>query len=346
MPESNIKKDVRDDEIDLLDLLRRIRKSFSQLGKVLGRAFLYTLVFLIKKWLPLGLSVLIGVGVSYFLKMSSRSTYTSEMLLRNNNADLELIKKPEDPSFKNNTIMNSDLISYINRLNYYCRENNRTSLADAISISLEQSKNISDINAHWIIDKGNDGNPDYIDYNDNHNIYDTVNVRMPDRIAIRIKINSTQELSTIRNGILTYINKDSLFQQRNRIRLNQLNTLISRLNIDIQQLDSLQKVKYFEETRNNLAKGGGQMVFMQEQRTQLLYNDIFTLYKRKQNLESEGALYKDIVTVLSDFSLPSRRENGALFYGTVVIPVFFCLTLIILLILANRKKLKEVFNKY
>ena len=340
------KKDVKDSEIDLLDLLRSIRKSFSQLGKVLGRAFLFTAVFLIKKWLPLGISVLLGVGVSYFLKISSRSTYTSEMLFRNNNADLELNKKPEDPVFKNNTIMNSDLIFYINRLNTYCRENNKTALADAISISMEQSENISDINAHWIIDKGNDGNPDIIDYNDNHNLYDTVNVRMPDRFAIRIKINSTQELNTIRNGIIGYINKDSLFQQRNRVRLNQLNTLISRLNIDIQQLDSLQKVKYFEETRNNLAKGGGQMVFMQEQRTQLLYNDIFNLYKRKQSLESEGDLYKNIITVLSDFSFPSRRENGALFYGKVVIPVFFCLTIILLLILANRKKLEEVFNKY
>ncbi len=345
MSDSN-NKDVKDDEIDLLDLLRRIGKSFRQFGKALGRAFLITIVFLIKKWLPLGLSVLLGVGVSYLLKMSSRSTYTSDMLLRNNNADLELNKKPEDPAYKNNTIMNSDLIFYINRLNTYCRENNKSALADAISISKEQSENISDINAHWIIDKGNDGNPDNIDYNDNHDLYDTVNVRMPDRFAIRIKINSTQELNTIRNGIIAYINKDSLFQQRNRVRLNQLNTLISRLNIDIQQLDSLQKVKYFEETRNNLAKGGGQMVFMQEQRTQLLYNDIFTLYKRKQSLESESDLYKDIITVLSDFSLPSRRENGALFYGKVVIPIFFCLTLIALLILANRKKLEEVFNKY
>lgn len=345
MSDSN-NKDLKNDEIDLLYLVRRIRKSFSQLGKVLGRAFLIMVVFIIKRWLPLVISILLGVGVSYFLKISSPSTYTSELLLRNNNADLEFNKKPEDPAFKNSTIMSSDLINYIKRLNTFSRENNKQALANAISISMEQSKNISDINAHWVIDMGNDGNPDNIDYNDNHNLYDTVNIRMPDRFAIRIKINSTQELNTIRNGILSYINKDSLFQQRNRVRLNHLNALISRIDIDIQQLDSLQKVKYFEETRNNLAKGGGQMIFIQEQRTQLLYNDIFTLYKRKQNLESESVLYRDIVTVLSDFSLPSKRENGVLFYGKVIIPIFFCLTLLTLLILANRKKLEEIFRKY
>jgi hypothetical protein len=314
--------------------------------KALGRAFLIIVVFLIKRWLPLGLSIFLGIGVSYLLKTTSPSSYTSDLLLRNNNADLELKKKPDDPAFKNFTIMNSDIIAYINRLNIYCRENNRSALANAISISEVQAKNISDISAYWVIDKGNDNNPDYVDYSNNHNVYDTVNVRMQDRFAIRVKINSTQELNTIRNGLIAYINKDSLFQQRNRVRLKQLNALITRLDFDIQQLDSLQKVKYFEETRNNLSKSGGQMVFMQEQRTQLLYTDIYTLYKRKQNLESEGDLYNEVVTILSDFSLPSRRENNALFYAKVIIPIFFFLTLLALIISANRKKLEEVLKKY
>ena len=346
MSDSIKNKDVREDEIDLLDLSRRLGKTIRQGMKALGRAFLITIVFLIKKWLPLSLSILLGIGVSYLLKTTSASSYTSDLLLRNNNADLELKKKPEDPAFKNYTIMNADIIAYINRLNIYCRENNKSALADAISISEKNAKNISDISAYWVIDKGNDKNPDYVDYSNNHSVYDTVNVRMQDRFAIRVKINSTQDLNTIRDGLITYINKDSLFQQRNRVRLKQLHALITRLDFDIQQLDSLQKVKYFEETRNSLPKSGGQMVFMQEQRTQLLYTDIYTLYKRKQNLESEGDLYNEVVTILSDFSLPSRRENGALFYGKVIIPVFFFLTLIALLIHANRKKLQEVIKKY
>ncbi len=122
--------------------------------------------------------------------------------------------------------------------------------------------------------------------------------------------------------------------------------MLERLDYDIVQLDSLQKVKYFEETRNRKPENGGQMIFLQEQNTQLVYTDIYDLYARKQAIESERDLYKDIITVLSDFSLPARRDNGAVYYAKVVVPTFFCLTLLMLVILANRKKVDEIFKKY
>ncbi len=88
------------------------------------------------------------------------------------------------------------------------------------------------------------------------------------------------------------------------------------------------------------------MIFLQEQKTQLLYTDIYTLYSRKQNLETQNALYKDIVTVLSDFSEPAKRDNGGMYYGKTIIPPIFFITLLILILIANRQKLKEVYNKY
>jgi hypothetical protein len=88
------------------------------------------------------------------------------------------------------------------------------------------------------------------------------------------------------------------------------------------------------------------MVFLQEQKTQLVYPDIYSLYTKKQVLESERDLYNGIVTVLSDFSLPARRDNGALYYGEKTIPLLFCVTLLILILLANRRKLEEIYRKY
>ncbi|MBK7132490.1 MAG: hypothetical protein IPH69_06610 [Bacteroidales bacterium] len=93
-------------------------------------------------------------------------------------------------------------------------------------------------------------------------------------------------------------------------------------------------------------KTGGQMIFLQEQKTQLIYTDIYTLYERKQALEAERDLYQDIVTVLSDFTIPSQRINGGLYYAKIIVPLFFLLTLMFLIIITNRKKLTEVFNKY
>jgi hypothetical protein len=122
--------------------------------------------------------------------------------------------------------------------------------------------------------------------------------------------------------------------------------LLTRIDYEIQQLDSLQKVKYFEETRNNQAKLGNQMIFLQEQKTQLLYSDIYSLYIRRQDLETERDLYQGIVTVLSDFTIPVKRDNGATYYAKIIVPLFFGLTLLFLIIMANRRKLEELFKKY
>ncbi|MGA2406185.1 MAG: hypothetical protein ABSF81_05480 [Bacteroidales bacterium] len=335
-------KNAREDEIDLLDLFRRIGRTLNRWGRALGRALLISVVFLLKRWLPLGLSIALGIGVSYFFKTISASLYTSDLVLRTNS----YVYHTKKELLKPNLISTSDLISYLNHLQLFGKENNTISLANEISASQDQIKNIVDISAFWIIDKGNDGIPDYVDYSNNQNVYDTVNVRMQDRLDIRVRIRTPQELTNVRNGIIRLINSDSLFQARNRLRLMQNQELVRRLNYDITQLDSLQKVKYFEETRNMKPKNGGQMIFMQEQKTQLVYPDIYILYARKQALETDLDLYKDIVTVLSDFTLPANRDNGIIYYGKNIIPVFFLITLFILILIANWKKLRQVYNKY
>ena len=340
MSEITTNKNVRDDEIDLLDLFKRMGRTLNRWGMALGKAFLISVVYILKRWLPLGLSIVAGIGISYLLKTSSASFYTSDMVFRNN---LALIDKK---TLRDNSGTTSEIISKINKLHAFCSENNQVALSIALTMKPESVKNISDISAFWIIDLSRDGIPDYVDYKGNHGAYDTINIRMQDRFDIRVKINSPQDLNLVRDGIIKFIESDSLYQQRNRLRLRQNLDLLTHLNYDILQLDSLQKVKYFEETRNMKPSGGGQIVFMQEQKTQLVYGDIYALFERKQKLESEQDLYKGVVTVLSDFTFPTRRDNGAMYYGKQVIPIVFLITLLILIILSNRKRLEEVYKKY
>jgi len=70
------------------------------------------------------------------------------------------------------------------------------------------------------------------------------------------------------------------------------------------------------------------------------------LYNRKQALESERDMYNGIVTLLSDFSIPTRRINGLQFYVKQVLPIFLLVTIFLLLLIANRNKIKEVISKY
>ena len=328
MSENATNKNVKDDEIDLLDLFRRMGRTVSRWISALGRAFLISIVFLLKRWIPLGISIIAGICFTYFLKFSTDSFFSSDITLRSY------------------VIATSEMISYINRLHTYCEEGNSLALKDALSLKEGSLSNILDIGAFWVIDLKKDGIPDHVDYKNKHNVYDTINIRMQDRFDIRVKIKTPQELTLVQNGIISFIEKDSLFQQRNRVRLRQSHELLTRLTYDILQLDSLQKVKYFEETRSRKPQNGGQMVFLQEQKTQLVYSDIYKLYSQKQSLEADRDLYNGIVTILSDFSLPAIRDNGGLYYGKYVIPAFFFATLLLLILLANRNKFKEIYKKY
>lgn len=172
MSENATNKNVRDDEIDLLELFRRMGRTFNRWSKAFGRGLLIATVFLLKRWLPLGISVALGVGTSLLIKVASPSFYSADLVLRNN------------------TISNADMIAYINRLHTYCKEKNYTELANSILLTPQQIKNILDISAFWIIDKHRDGIPDYVDYKNNFNVYDTINIRMQDRLDIRVKIES------------------------------------------------------------------------------------------------------------------------------------------------------------
>ena len=167
-------KDVRDDEIDLADLFRRFGRTLNRWGNALGKAFLISAVFLLKRWLPLGISVLLGIGASYLFKMTSDPSFTSDLVIRTN------------------AVKTDDILAYLNRLHTFCIEGNKIALADAISISPVQVNNILDISAYWIIDNGKDGIPDFVDYKNAHNVYDTLNVRMIDRLDIRAKIKTPQ----------------------------------------------------------------------------------------------------------------------------------------------------------
>ena len=328
MSDDSKKPGTKNDEIDLLDLFSRLGRSITGVLNGIGHALLHILFFMVRKWLWLGLSVAIGIGASFLIKSSTERLYSSDIILRSN------------------AIQNTDMISYINKLHTYCREGNYAELATSLSVDESKVKGISDIQAFWVIDRGDDNIPDYVDFKNRHDVLDTVNVRMQDRFVIRVRTFTPQELVSIREGILSFVKKNTFFQQQNELRIKQNGILMARFDYEIDQLDSLQKVKYFEEARRLMPKEGGQMIFLQEYTTQLLHDDIYTLFQMRQNIERQLTIYSDLITMLSDFTPPARPENGALYYGKVVIPTIFGFTLLLLILADNRKRLVKVYKRY
>ena len=322
-------KKTNNDEIDLLDLFGRMGKTLSKWLRVTGKGLLVCIMFLIRNFTTLLVSLVLGVFISYIFKWSTNPFYVSEITLRSN------------------TVPNAEMISYINRLKLFLKEENYTGVASSLSITQEEADRINDIEAFWVIDMNFDSIPDFADYRNNHNVYDTINVRMKDRFVIRVELKDPNDIPKMKDRLISYVNNNPVFSRQNDFRLKMADELLARLNYDIKQLDSLQKVKYFEETRYmQPPEKGGQMIFLQEHTTQLVYGDIYALYARKQELDQEKSLHPDILTVKSDFYQPSKRYNGGWYYGKTVIPFCFGLTLIYLILLRNRRKLREVYKRY
>ena len=316
------------DEVDLLELFRRIGRTVSKWFRAIGNGFLISIFFLLRNIVPLTVSLLIGVGVSYILKWSSKPLYKSEIILRSN------------------TVSSSEMISYFNKLGLLLEEENYDAVSDLMSIPRAKVITLKDLKALWMVDQNNDKIPDYIDYKYRSAANDTINERIDDRFAIVVSVADPSDLPLIRNGFLAFVKKDEILKIQNDFRLRKTDELLERLNYDIEQLDSLQEIKYYEETKNLKPQEGGQIVFLQEQKTQLVYEDIYNLYSRKQILDEEKDVFPEIITVISDFFQPLKRFNGGFFYGKVIIPIFFGLMLISLIINRNRKRLKELYKRY
>jgi hypothetical protein len=321
-------KESANKEIDLLELIINIFRTLGELIVSTGRILLSWVIFLFRKWIPLLISVMVGIGITYFLKIYLPPVYSTEMTCRTN------------------AIPDADMIAYINRLHSFCLTKNINALSESLSLPAEKAEKITDIQAFWVIDKNDDATPDYVDYKNRYNVYDTINLRMQDRFVVRARFTALNDLSVIREGILSYIKNNPLFRERNNVRLRQIDELTTRYNYDIKQLDSLQKIKYYEETKNMIPGKTGQMVFLQEQKTQLVYEDIYKLYEQKQGLEIEKAVYSDIISTLSDFAIPVKPFTGMVYYGKYIIPIFLILTLIILILVTNAHNIRELFRKY
>jgi hypothetical protein len=214
-----------DDEIDLLELFRRMGKTISKWFRAIGEAFLVSLIFLVKNLVILLVSLLIGIGISYIVKWTSKPFYVSEII------------------FRSNVVPNAEMLYHINKLGYLLEQKNYSQVNAALSISPENDPGIIDLEGFWVIDKNNDSIPDFTDYHNRHDVYDTLNVRMKDRFVIRVKVRDPGSLSRIRDGIESYANSNIIFQKRNELRLKQYDELLSRIDYDILRKPGTESLK-------------------------------------------------------------------------------------------------------
>ena len=291
------------DEIDLLELFNRMGKSIKNFFMWILELLKSFLFLLISKSVWILSFSIIGGYVGYIFFQNTPRFYSSEMVA------------------KSNSMNNSIIVNSINLLNDLFENRNYNALSSYLGTTPEQAKEIRSIEAFYGIDINKDKIADFVDYNKTYNPKDTTQKRLSDVFYLRINVYDETIFSSVRDGIKKYISTNPFILENNNVRKQQTRSLIEEYKIEIQKIDSLQKVQYFEIPKMQKA-GNNQMIFLNEKEAKLYHGDIIYLYKQQLALEKELTLNPDPITVVQDFTQLSKAENPLMKFLKVWILIF------------------------
>ena len=295
-------------EIDLIELFTNIGNWFQNKINTLFNLFLKTIDFLIKNVIWLALFVIIGIIIGFFIHKTTKKYFHTEMICISN------------------TIPNSEVIRDINNWNY------KTVFAN------KQYENIKSIKATYLLDKNNDGSWDVIDIFDNINTTDSniINERVNKYLCIKIEVYDTSIISSIQQHLFSFMNNNRVLQLHN-VQISQKKDLISAIQKEIKDLDSLRNIEYFKKQKTTSVKFND-MLLIGEQEPKLYHKEILELTQQLQKINKSLVVEKVPYEIISDFYSPIIEENSLIKLIINSIKVSLLIGLIVILLIKKRVK--------
>ena len=289
---SDNQKGNQSNEIDLIELFQLIGNGLKSIFLKILQAIIFLIVFGIKRIHFLLLFAIIGGFIGYGISKISKPFYSSE-----------LIAQP-------NGIRSQDMVTYITDLHLQCKTRNFNGLKNSLKIIDSAIYQIKDIQAFHFIDVNRDGIGDFVDYERINNPKDTNSRIVYNRFLLKVEVYNNNIFPLVKEGILNYINGTPYVVKLNDIRKKELDEQIATIEHEINKLDSLQNVDYFNESNSRpFIKHESQLTFLAEKDKRMYYHDKIALVSSKQRYEKELALATEPITIIKDFSELERAEN-------------------------------------
>lgn len=312
-------------EVNLIDLISIffgwIRKTSWNLvkgiGQVLRMAFRHKVM--------ISILIVASVVVALYMARPSARVYSAEgtALLHGNDAQTvrEVFRQLE------NSVSKDDLISLSTKLG----------LEDSVT------KNIIKLNSYYLIDYMRDSVADKVDYNNSHSLTDTMNVRMRDRLYIRMLTKNIAQVPAVEKAILDFVNNNSLLKARYESKIDEFKKKIVIAETELDRLDSLARITYFKEDNLQLNLGNNQ-VLLSEQRKQLFFGDLLGAQRIISESEFELVKMSAPVVIPSSLIVTPKALNSRLKYGVFGIIIGFVLGLLLAGLLESREKIVGFLN--
>jgi hypothetical protein len=319
-------EEKKQNEINLIDLIfiffGWIRKTSLKIGNFIGRIIRMGY----RHKVLVSILVLVTVAIGQYLSRPSARVYSAEgtALLYGNDAQTvrQIFRQLENSLSKEETI----------------------SLSTKLGINDSVAKNILKLESFYLIDYMNDSVADKVDYSDSHSLTDTTNVRMRDRIYIRMYTQSIQQVPVVEKAILDFLNNHKLLKARYEAKVREYEQKVAICDNELQRLDSLAKTYYFKQDRMQFSMNPDQQLLLGEQRKQLLYGDLFLVQRVKSNAEFELTNMSAPVEIPSSLVIIPNPLNSRLKYGAYSILVGLLLGLALAGLIEGMKQIVAFLN--
>jgi len=222
--------------------------------------------------------------------------------------------------------------------------NNLYSLASKLSIPDSVAKNIVGFQSFYVIDYLKDGVADKVDFDNNHSLTDTLNIKMKDRLYFRVFSTKISQIPKVQAAILAYFNNNSVMKAQFENKRNELLQNVKICNSESLLIDSLAKVSYFKSNHEQMQFDNNKLL-VGEQRKQLFYGELLDLQNIKSKSETKIVDFKQPVDLPSGFVLNPVPVNGHTKYGVVSLLIGYILAVVISVLIDNFKKVVKFLEK-
>lgn len=288
----------QNDELDLRYVFDKIGNGFNYLF----RKIRYVIQVVINRIFLLLLFILLGVGVGYFFFYTTKPYYTSSMTLMLANIRNEFIENQLD----NLTIM--------------IAEDNVEAVANRLDITPASARQIKDM-------KFSNLDADRVEE-------DSILTGSP--FKIELSLYDREMFDTMEPAITTFLEGNRYFAKQKRIKQRQIESLISRLGVDLTSIDSM-------KTSVGAPRGPvNGFVYGQPVDPTNLYREGINMYKEQVQLEASLESL-DNVEVVTGFA-PKLRPTGPSLrkYLGIGALIAFIIGTILALNLESRKRRKNI----
>jgi len=316
------------DKLKEINLLQLIAMLFNWLGGLL-KSLLEGLGYLLRLSYRHALITLIitglAVGVGLFISRPSARIYKAEAMAMIYGSEAQTVKE------------------VCKQLENSIATNNLYSLSAILQIPDSVVRNITQFQSFYVIDYLKDKVADRVDFDNNHPLTDTLNVRMTDRLYFRIKTKNTSQIPIVQKALLNYFNTNEVMKTQFENKKNELKQEIDICNAECKRIDSLAKVSYFKDVDKQIKFDNNKLI-VGEQKKQLFYGDLLEIHKAKSKAEIQYVNYKQPMALPSGFAVIQIPINGSVKYGVLGLLIGYFVSLIVSALFENRKKIAKYLN--